>query len=155
MIFFFNHKEHKGFHEVHNVLLIPFCFLLISLFTLSPFHLISQISQGGLPASFSHALVDDIPQVSLPVPAFEKLRAEDVADEKQGLPRRVGIAVKADIDVIRDGKKEVLKDGTQVWQISVSCEGALAMSPCFDDFRLIDGYRMFVYDKTRKVVLGA
>ncbi len=39
--------------------------------------------------------------------------------------------------------------------LSVSCEGALAMSPCFDDFRLIDGYRMFVYDETKKVILGA
>jgi hypothetical protein len=80
---------------------------------------------------------------------------QDSTDENQGLPRRVGISVKAGIDVIRDGKKEVMEDGTQVWRILVSCDGALAISPYFDDFRMISGSRMFVYDEAKKVVLGA
>jgi hypothetical protein len=153
MIFFFNHKEHKGFQKVHNVLLIPLCFLL--LLSLSPCLLVSQISQGGLPASFRYALPDQISGVSLPIPALDKIRAQDDEDEKQALPRRVGISVQADIDVIHDAKPEMLPDGTKVWRILFTCDGALAMSPCFIDFRLADGYRMFVYDETRKVVLGA
>lgn len=132
-----------------------FFIIFILLFTSSPLPLFPQISQGGMPASFSNPPLDDIPDIALPVPAFDKIRAEDDAAEKQGFPRRVGVAVRAPIDVIRDGKLDVLPDGTQVWRISVSCNEALAMSPCFDDFSLINGYRMFVYDESKKVILGA
>ncbi|MCK9398777.1 MAG: T9SS type A sorting domain-containing protein [Bacteroidales bacterium] len=131
-------------------------FIIFILFlTSSPLPLFPQISQGGMPASFNRSLLVDIPEVSLPVPAFDKIRAEDDEAEKQGFPRRVGVAVKAGIDVIRDGKLDVLPDGTHIWRISVSCNGALAISPYFDDFSLIGGCRMFVYDESKKVILGA
>jgi len=129
--------------------------IFIFILTIFPLSLFSQISQGGKPASFNISLFSVIPDVSLPVPAFDIIRAEDDADEKQGFPRRVGVAVKADINVIRDGKFEELPNGTKIWRISVSCPGALAMSPCFNDFSLINGYRLFVYDGLKKVILGA
>jgi hypothetical protein len=129
--------------------------IFIFILTIFPLSLFSQISQGGKPASFNISLFSVIPDVSLPVPAFDIIRAEDDADEKQGFPRRVGVAVKADINVIRDGKFEELPNGTKIWRISVSCPGALAMSPCFNDFSLINGYRLFVYDGSKKVILGA
>jgi len=131
-------------------------FIIFILFlTSSPLPLFPQISQGGMPASFNRSLLVDIPEVSLPVPAFDKIRAEDDEAEKQGFPRRVGVTVKAGIDVIRDGKLDVLPDGTHIWRISVSCNGALAISPYFDDFSLIGGCRMFVYDESKKIILGA
>jgi hypothetical protein len=153
-MFFFNHKEHKGLLEDYKVLLIPLCSFLL-LLSSSSLPLFSQISRGGIPASFNHPLPAKIAEVSLPFPAFDKIRAEDDAAENQGLPRRIGISVKAGIDVIHEGKYDLLPDGTRVWRILVSCDGALAMSPCFDDFRMIDGYRMFVYDEPKKAVLGA
>jgi hypothetical protein len=129
--------------------------IFILLLTCSPLPLFPQISQGGMPDSFSNSPLAEIPEVSLPVPAFDIIRAEDDEAEKQGLPRRVGIAVRADIDVIRDGKFDILPDGTHIWRVSVSCNSALAMSLCFDDFRLTEGYRLFVYDRSKKVILGA
>jgi PKD repeat protein len=153
-MFFFNHKKHGGFIEEYIFLLIPLCFFL--LFNLSPSRLFSQISQGGQPASFLHSLpAQDIVQISLPVPSSDKIRTEDDADEKHGLPRRIGISVKAGVDVIRDGKEDVLQDGSHIWRIMLTCDGALAMSPFFEDFRMTGGYRMFVYDEAKKVVLGA
>lgn len=148
-----NHKKHRGFKGEFKFLLIPLYFFLLISF--SPLPLISQISQGGLPASFRYSMREDIPRITLAVPDFDRIRLEDDANENQGLNPRIGVSVKAGIDVIHDGNPQVLPDGTTIWRISVSCDGALAMSPCFDDFRMIDGYRMFVYDETKKVILGA
>lgn len=153
MIFFFKHKKHKGVLEGHKVLLIPLCFVL--LFSSSPLPLFSQISRGGMPASFSDPGQVDFPVITLPAPEFDKIRAEDDQAEKQGLPRRVGVTVKAGIDVIRDGKPDILPDGTHIWRIALSCDGALAMSPCFNNFSLTEGYRLYVYDESKKVILGA
>jgi hypothetical protein len=153
MLFFFNHKEHKGFHKGQSALPGLLCFFFF--FTVAPSNLYSQISFGGHPASFTYEGLIGIPEVSLPAPETEAIRNEDIRNENQGFPRRVGIAVKADIDVIRDGKKEILLDGIQVWRIIVSNQGALALSLYFDDFRLTDGCRMFVYDHSRHNLLGA
>jgi PKD repeat protein len=153
MKFFFNRKEHKGFHNGHNALLILLCSFL--LFSFSPLLLISQISQGGHPAGFSYPQPRDIPEVSLPAPDPEYVRINDSEDEKLGFPRRVGIAVKAGIDVIRDGNYQVLPNGIQVWRINVSCENALALGLYFDDFQLTEGCSMFVYDNSLQFVLGA
>ena len=152
-MFFFDHKKHKVYYKERNVLLFALCFFLLLSFSPLPFY--SQISQGGIPASFRYSLPAKFPIVALPSPALDKIRNEDDEAEKQGFPRRVGVSVKADIDVIRDGKLDVLPDGTHVWRISVSCDSALAVSPCFDDFHLIEGYRIFIYDESKKVILGA
>jgi hypothetical protein len=154
MLFFFNHQLHKGINSKPiQLLLIPF--FLFFLFSSSPLLLFSQISQGGQPASFNYLIADGIPEISLPVPAMDGIRNEDEQDEKQGFPRRVGISAKAGIDVMRDGKKEVLPDGTQIWRIKITCEEALAMGLYFDNFHLTEGCRMFVYDESLQFVLGA
>ena len=154
MGFVFNQKEHKGIHHEHKVLLISLCFLLL-LFSFSPLLLFSQISQGGKPASFNYPHLTGITEISLPAPELEAIRIEDDENENLGFPRRVGITVKADFDVIRDGRHDVLPGGVQVWRISVSCKNAMALSLYFDDFHLTDGCRMFVYDDERHFTLGA
>jgi PKD repeat protein len=155
MIFFFNHKEHNGIHKGQNVLLITLCSFL--LFSLSPPLLFSQISQGGKPASFNYTLTSlkDIPQVVLSVPDMEAIRINDNEEEKFGSPRRVGIGIKAGIDVIRDGKYEVLPNGIHILRITVSCEDALALGLYFNDFHLTEGCSMYVYDYSHRSVLGA
>jgi len=129
--------------------------LFLLLFSFSPILLFPQISHGGQPASFNYNHLTGIPELSLPVPELETIRIEDVENENLGFPRRVGIAVKAGIDVIRDGKYEVLPNGTRVWLISISCKDALALSLYFDDFNLTDGYSLFIYDEQHRSVLGA
>ena len=105
-MFFFNHLERKGFNRKYILqMLIPLRnFLLVSLspfllLSFSPLPLISQVSQSGTPGSFNYALSESVPEISLPVPDMEAVRAEDSGDEKQGYPRRVGIAVKTSIDI--------------------------------------------------------
>ncbi|MCU0371609.1 MAG: T9SS type A sorting domain-containing protein [Bacteroidales bacterium] len=129
--------------------------IFILLFSFTPCFVFSQISLGGQPASYGHSGLSEIPVYSLPVPDLESIRTEDSEKEKEGLPRRVGMSVPAGIDVTRDGMKDILPDGTRVWRLSVACEGALAVGLYFDDFFLPDGYRMFVYDREQKHLIGA
>jgi hypothetical protein len=161
MLFSFNHKEHKEIHKGHKgfsaIVFFKRLFSLspLLLFSFSPLLLFPQLSTGGLPASFSFPPIRDIPEIRLTAPDPDLLRTEDVENEKLGQPRRVGIAVEAGIDLIRGGKQSFLPDGTMIWQVTVSCRDALAMGLYFDDFRLTEGCRMFVYDESRQRVIGA
>ncbi len=130
-------------------------FIFILLFSSSPLLLLPQVSKGDQPASFSHDNLREIPMVSIPVPDLGSARAEDKENENLGLPARVGIAVKAGVDVIRDGIKEILPDGTQVWRIAIICDSALALGLYFDDYHLTGGCNLFVYDNDRRNVIGA
>jgi len=153
MMFFFNLKKQKVPFRELIFSLATLCFFL--LFTSSPLPLFSQISQGGQPASFTISQLPGIPEIILPVPDMNATRAEDMEDEKQGYPRRVGISIPSDIDIIRDGMHQVLPDGSQIWRIAISCQGALALGPYFDDFQLSEGCRMFIYNEDRQHLLGA
>ncbi|NTV82900.1 MAG: T9SS type A sorting domain-containing protein [Bacteroidales bacterium] len=83
------------------------------------------------------------------------IRNEDQEDEKMGVPKRVGVAVKAGIDIMREGKQDILPDGTKIWRIIIACKDAQAIGLSFDDFHLEAGYRMFIYDKSYRYLLGA
>jgi hypothetical protein len=153
MHFFFNNRDQKRLHKKQMAILVVLCtFYLI---TLSPNHLTAQVSQGGQPASFKYNLATDIPEINLPAPDIASLRNEDLEVEKMGYPERVGIAVKAEIDLMRDGKHEILPDGTQSWRLILSCKEAQALGLYFDDFRLEPGYQLFIYDESRSHLLGA
>jgi V8-like Glu-specific endopeptidase len=65
------------------------------------------------------------------------------------------VAVKAGANIQKDGIWETTDDGTRTWRLSLECPGALGMSLCFDDFHLGDFTRLYIYDRSREVVLGA
>lgn len=148
-----NSGENRELQGKMNSLLIA----LFSLFVLfpSPFALLAQVSSGGLPLSFDQGLRGGIPEIKLAAPDFNALNNRDIEDEKQGLPRRVGIAVPAGIDVLKEAGKTVLPDGTTIWRLAITCENSLAMGLYFDDFQLAEGYRIFVYDVTYRDIKGS
>ncbi len=153
MLFFTDHKEHGGFHRERYVLIVHLCFLILLYFT--PQSLFAQISYGGRPASFNELQTEKIPEISLPAPESGAIRDEDIRNENMGFPRRVGISINAGIDVIRDGKLDVLPNGTKVWRIIITSKAALALGLYYDDFYLPGNCRMFVYDDAHQQVLGA
>jgi hypothetical protein len=153
----FNHKGRKGFHKGHKALRVISCNLIYFtlVFCLSPFPLFSQISQGGTPLSFIHLRNQEVPVITLPSPDLSAIRSADVASEKMALPRRIAVPVAAGITPEKDGQWVTMPDGTRVWHVKVICEGALAISMCFDHFRLTQGSRLFIYNENRDKILGA
>ncbi|MBW6460502.1 MAG: trypsin-like peptidase domain-containing protein, partial [Bacteroidales bacterium] len=83
------------------------------------------------------------------------IRAEDDTDEKQALPRRVAVAVDANLDLMDQTSWQSLPDGSWIKQWRISCDGALALSLDFDVFRMVPGAKLFVYDDDRQYLLGA
>jgi hypothetical protein len=154
---FFNHLKHKGRYKGINSLVIPLCIFIFTTFTTSSSqNLFAQISYGGYPMSFENPeLLSGIRTIALPSPDMEQVRASDVEIEKQGLPRRVGIAVSAGIDLFSELDPQVLHDGSKIWTTTIQCDGALALGLYFDDFELAEGYSMFVYNEKRDFLLGA
>lgn len=148
------HGEHSGslIYSAFRHLLSLSPFLLLSL---SPGLLFSQISQGGRPASFSYELRSEVKSINISAPDIQSLRMEDSGSEKQGLVRRVGIAVNADLDVLNESTAEILPNGLRIWRTAVTCRGALALGLYFDRFSLPEGYRMFVYNDTHRFLCGA
>lgn len=153
MRFFFNHtKPGSVYKDLRSLVLLLGLFLFAAL---SPQTLSAQISQGGEPLSFHYRLTAEIPESILTSPDLDQLKSEDINNEKMGTPERVGVSVIAGIDVIRDGKHELLPDGKQVWRMSISCAGAKAIGLYFNDFHLLQGQRLFVYDENQARILGA
>jgi hypothetical protein len=86
---------------------------------------------------------------------MEELKLADIENEKQANPTRVGIAVKAGIDLLEEVKIETLPDGSRMWRTEIECRGALALGLYFDKFRLGSGFSMFVYNEEGDYLLGA
>lgn len=114
-----------------------------------------QLSQGGLPAGIVHHAGKPAAVVALPTPDMAVIRAEDDDGEKQGMPRRVAVSVRAGINPHDHGHKETLPAGVTVLTSFITCEGALAMGFHFENFRLPPGARLFIYDEARARILGA
>lgn len=128
--------------------------LLITLITLIPLLLFSQISQKGTPESFRHNLPAAREHI-LTMPERSILDAEDQESEKNGLNRRIGIAVFAGLDIMNDGDVFLTDEGTQIWRLEVTCSGALAIGLHFDRFILPEGFSLYAYSPDKNSVLGA
>ena len=94
-------------------------FILILIGIISQ-HAFGQISEGGTPVSFSLDVdVRDgkIPIISMPSVDVRALLQEDERDKDGGgiKPFRFGYSIDVDIDIKKDGLKETLSNGDNLW----------------------------------------
>ncbi len=122
----------------------------------------AQQSEGGIPPSFEKGkslnAVDNysVDEISLYPPNVEQLLLEDKKrGEKNGLPPRIGVNVPVDAGLNNAGSWTTRPDGSRVWRLKITSEGALAMNFIFDEFYLAPGTKMFFYNENKKHVLGA
>ncbi|MFO7880243.1 MAG: PKD domain-containing protein [Bacteroidales bacterium] len=124
-------------------------------------NLFAQKSQGGTPPSFEEGrsinAVDNysVDELTIYPPDVEALRLEDKNRGKNGLPPRIGINVPVNAGLNTAGSWTTRPDGSKVWILKISSDGALAMNLIFDDFYLAPGTKMFMYNESKKQVLGA
>ncbi len=127
--------------------LIPVLILLL------PGLLSAQLSQGGMPRSFSLAMAaDTTASVSIAPPATDLLSAEDAV---KPVPYRFSVNIPVNLGIGNSGYWRKAGDGTKVWRLNVSSAGALALTLYFDRFRLPEGGRLFVYNPLRSQMIGA
>lgn len=122
----------------------------------------AQIGEGGLPWSITHkseieASGSSVRSLTLERPAFEQYAAEDKADGITGAtkPFRVAAPVFADITLQNSGSWFYAKNGDKVWRLQVAVEDAKALHFEYDAFALPAKVRLFVYNESKRQILGA
>ncbi|MEI6682647.1 MAG: T9SS type A sorting domain-containing protein [Bacteroidota bacterium] len=120
---------------------------------LFPGILSAQLSQGGIPRSFSQAMASDTTaSVSVAPPATGVLSAEDAV---KPVPYRFSVNIPVNLGMGISGYWSKASGGTKVWRLNISSAGALALTLFFDRFRIPEGGRLFVYNPLRTQVIGA
>ena len=119
----------------------------------------AQLSQGGIPPSFSineKVLLAGVPYAVMPVVNAEVLRAEDVYNDRfKDQPWRFGKDQFVSLNPENSGIRDKLADGSRLWRLGITSAGALTINLTFDNYRLPEGARLFIYNADRSVVLGA
>jgi len=115
----------------------------------------AQISEGGSPPSFGKSISTDISSVTMPGINVPLLMSEDVADEGKDVPYRFGRPFDVRFDLDNSGTWTSLADGSRLWQLRIESPGAYSINLLYDRFWLPEGGRLFLYDETREMVIGA
>lgn len=133
--------------------------LFVLAFLLSISHSsLTQISEGGLPYSFTHEGVESsVPTFDLSVTlnlnngSEEELDDSTVTDEDP----IIGETFQVNMSPITDGKWEVLDQGDSLWRLQINASSGTHIMLLFDDFYLPEGAKLFVYSSDKQQVLGA
>lgn len=131
--------------------------LLLLLAGLLVINLKAQISEGGLPPSFSldrksHIEAKDIPLAFV----LEELRETDLLNEaERGTPPRIAENIPVDLSLHNSGLWTTLPDGSEIWRLRIRAQGALALILGYEDFFIPEGASLFLYNEERTQVLGA
>lgn len=131
---------------------------LISIMALIGLSSMAQISEGGIPVSFTNSLVSDrINQIDFQKPDLEQLIIEDQVNAESAYPgpERMAVAVSVNLDLISAGSAETLEDGSKIWRLKITVPGALALGVYYSNFYLPEGTKLFLYNETKTQVIGA
>ena len=93
------------------------------------------------------------PTVKLASVDVTKLLAEDEQRTKQGYPFRFGISHAVDINFTSTSAKSTL-NGFIVHQYQIQSPGAYSINLIFDQFRLVAGAKLYLYNSDRSMLIG-
>lgn len=118
-----------------------------------------QISQGGLPASFSNNTNEEVKQLPITGLDIFQWRMEEEAYESHSEDGVVGpymVGRHLDYYIMEDdGEYIANSDGSVTWQLEIVVPGATAIDVFFYQLDLPEGVNLFAYGKTKRQVLGA
>jgi len=108
---------------------------------------LSQISEGGTPVSFSLEIdmrESKIPVITMPYVDVQALLKEDERDKDGGIkPFRFGYSIDVDIDIKKDGLKETLSNGDNLWMLKIHSDDAISINLIYSYFRLGKGSKFY------------
>ncbi len=116
----------------------------------------SQVSIGGTPASFSRNIdLSSIDKVYLQAPSLSEMEKQDDFSEKNGIEKRIGVSVTAELSPKNSGTWTELNNGSKIWQLEIISKGAKAIGLYYDKFEIPRGGKLFIYSEDKKQLLGA
>jgi len=134
---------------------VPFTCLVASLIFIISIPASAQISEGGVPPSFSKLTLSAVPTVATPPVDAAPLLAEDKIEEAMGLPFRFGQPFDVDYSLNNSGTWDELPDGGRIWRLKIYSPGAYSINLIYSRFWLPPGAKLFVYDASWEMIIGA
>ncbi len=112
---------------------------------------------NSLPMSFSLNLRQDVQQVNLPDVDKQRLLEEDKITIKnlEAAPYRFGVVQPLNLGLENSGTWETLSDGSRIWRLSITSDGAYCVYPIFNNFYMPNGATLHVYSPDHQAVRGA
>jgi len=132
-----------------------FIILTILLFTCRIF---SQISEGGIPLSFSMKQfpTNNILYTTMPHVDVEKLLKEDaITDQYKSIPWRFGENISVNLNSENSGRVTILGNGDKIWQLGIVSANALSINLAFSKYHLPEGAKLYIFTPDKKFVVGA
>ncbi|MFH2037540.1 MAG: trypsin-like peptidase domain-containing protein [Candidatus Zixiibacteriota bacterium] len=130
-------------------------FIAVFMLSVSSTLVQAQLSLGGTPYSFENPLKSSIDTKIMSAVNINALEAEDAVDSDKGLPFRFGAPFDVDYDLYNSGTWEELPDGAGIWRLKIVSDGAFSINLVYNQFYMPSGARLFVYNETRDMVIGA
>lgn len=128
--------------------LIIFCFISTEV--------LSQISQPGVPLSFEFSTNDDsVNSIEFPEINLAELSREDSIDQLRNRPMRFGKAHETKISISNAGTWKIINNEMKIWRLELICPQAYSINLIYDQFRIPEGGKLFLYNEDRSYVLGA
>lgn len=146
-------------HSMHSS--VPTCrgLAVVLLLILASFSVNAQVFTRKIdPADPATAKVAKLPGGTIPATEFTalnlaSLHAEDALRKEQGRPLRIAKKQNANLNLLQVGRA-IETDGERVTYYELRAPGAAAIGADFDQLRLADGTRMFLYDAARTTLVG-
>ncbi len=127
----------------------------VAIFVLLSGSLRAQLSEGGIPYTFTHAMKSAYNEYSAPAINRKALLLEDEEEQAKGVPFRFGLAHPVDLSLHNSGTWEFLSSGEKLWRLKITCPGATTINLVYSDFWLPERGKLFIYNEARTEVIGA
>lgn len=118
----------------------------------------AQQEFGGIPRGEEHSHLRSasaLPYVAMPEFNIQQIEKEDSITGYKNGAFRFAYKMETDIDVIRDGQKLVLSDGTTIYRIGITSAGAHSLNIFFSSFNIPCEAKVFVYSPKMKEIKGS
>lgn len=133
-------------------------YIVFSLLLLSTSVITAQVSEGGIPPSFSSlsSLKRSLqPYITTLDVDIEQLKKEDSMSENAGAPIRLAHTINVDLNLDNTGEWHTLESGQRIWRLQIKSEGAIALILKYSEFYIPSGGRLFLYNEDHTHILGA
>lgn len=117
----------------------------------------TQVSEGGIPPSFSNLTFKSYTSTVVEMPAidYQKMLVEDGNTTGKDEPLRFAYAHQVSLNPDNAGEWYQDNVGNSYWILSISSKNAKSLNISFSDFYLPEGAKLFIYNKDRSDVKGA
>ena len=131
--------------------------LLICALVVASFSSKAQTTDLGGPVSWkSDIRIDQINYEVMRGFDAAAVAAEDaINDENKSQPWRFGYKYETNFSLENSGTWETLADGSKLWRLGITCEGAITINLLLEDMHIPAGASLYLFDKDKSNKIGA